>query len=110
MSESTSEDGQDLIAVQESGIHGRGLFAKAPIPAESLILRAAGRRTRRNGDHVLWLVDDEGRDRGLLVTNEARYVNHDDEPNACFYGEELWSLRAIRAGEEITHDYGRAVD
>ena len=38
--------------------------------------------------------------------NELRYVNHSRKPNASFYGDELEALRAIRPGEEITHDYG----
>ena len=33
-------------------------------------------------------------------------VNHSRKPNASFYGDELEALRAIRPGEEITHDYG----
>ncbi len=96
-----------MVEVKQSAIHGRGLFAAQGIPVDTLILQVRGRRTRREGPHVLWSVDEEGRDQGLEVLNEARYVNHDDEPNACFYDEELWSLRAIEAGEEITHDYGQ---
>ena len=35
-------------------------------------------------------------------------MNHAKRPNASFFGTELWSLRAIRKDEEITHNYGEA--
>jgi SET domain-containing protein len=97
------------VRVGRSAVHGRGLFAAEDIPADRLVLRARGRRTKRNGPHVLWLVAD-GVDVGLDIENEARWVNHADEPNAAFYDEELWSLKRIRAGEEITHHYGEGWD
>jgi SET domain-containing protein len=97
-----------LAVVGDSPIHGRGLFAARDIPADTLILRIEGRPTKRDGAHVIWTQDDRG-DHGFLVTNEARFVNHADDANAAFFDMELWSLRRIRKGEEITHDYtGRA--
>jgi SET domain-containing protein len=43
----------------------------------------------------------EGR-RGL---NLLRYLNHAERPNAEFDGFDLYALKNIRAGEEITFNY-----
>jgi SET domain-containing protein len=100
--ESSSRAPQTVaVEVAPSPLHGRGLFAAEAIEADALILRIEGVPVTRNGPHVLWL-DEES---GLRVTNEARFVNHSDEPNAAFFELELWSLRPIEPGEEITHDY-----
>ncbi len=92
--------------VKESGIHGKGLFAARAIPADTLIIAIEGVTTRRDGPYVIWSDDESGSLQGLRITNAARYVNHARVPNAAFFGDELWSLRGIRRGEEITHHYG----
>lgn len=47
---------------------------------------------------------------GRARSNTARYINHSCQPNteAFTFGRRLWiySKRAIRAGEQITIDYG----
>ena len=96
---------QPPIRVGKSKIHGQGLFATADFPADTLILALAGRPTDEDGEHVIWFHGEDGME-GFEITNEARFVNHARKPNAVFYDEELWTLRAIRRGEEITHDYG----
>ena len=100
----TKRPNSPVAVVGESAIHGRGLFAARDIPADTLIMRIEGRPTKRDGPHVIWS-QDESDDQGFLVTNEARFVNHADRANAAFFDMELWSLRRIRKGEEITHDY-----
>jgi len=95
-----------LVHVLESGIHGKGLFATRPIPNDTLIITIAGRPAKRDGTYVIWSADDAGKPQGLRITNDARFVNHSRTPNAGFFGDELWSLRRIRKGEEITHHYG----
>jgi len=92
--------------VLDSGIHGKGLFATRSIPNDTLILVIKGRATQRDGTYVIWSEDDEGKPQGLRITNEARFVNHALKPNAAFFADELWSLRRIRTGEELTHHYG----
>lgn len=94
------------VRVAPSGLHGQGLFADEDIPADVCILPLVGRPTGRDGPHVLWIEEEEGPPRGLRLTNEARYVNHARDANAALYDEGLYSLRSIRKGEEITHDYG----
>lgn len=94
------------LAVKKSPIHGKGLFAASLIRKGALIGVYKGPRSRQIGDHVLWVEDEEGQEYGIDGKNRLRYVNHAVKPNACFYGEELYALRSIKAGEEITHHYG----
>ncbi len=94
-----------LTRVEDSGIHGKGLFATANIPADTLIMSIEGKKTSKDGIYVIWIETDDGPE-GFEITSDARYVNHDANPNAIFYDDELWSLRRIRKGEEITHHYG----
>jgi SET domain-containing protein len=94
----------DLVHVKKSSIHGRGLFARKDIPADALLGALEGVPTERDGAYVIWAVDATGSS-GLRITNVLRFVNHAKEPNACFCEMELWTLRPIKAGEEITHDY-----
>lgn len=89
--------------VAPSDIHGKGLFAKAPIKAGSIIGYLQGRPTGADGDHVLWISPTQG----IEVLCDLRYINHADRPNACYYDDlSVVALRDIAPNEEITHDYG----
>lgn len=93
--------------VAESPIHGRGLFARRAIKAEEYIGTYEGPATQKDGMHVLWLWnEDTERWEGINGKNEMRFLNHDKDPNADWWGEELYALRPIAADEEITFDYG----
>lgn len=99
-------DPYKLSYVAPSTIHGKGLFAKVRINKGTYIGTYKGPEAKKNGSHVLWVYDEEkdsvtGR-RGL---NKLRYLNHDDRPNAEFDGFDLYSLRTIKPGDEITIDY-----
>ncbi len=94
------------VEVRRSPIHGRGLFAAQRIRKGTLIGRYAGPRTRRIGAYALWFTDEEGNVYGISGRNVLRFVNHSRTPNAVFYDEELFALRPIAPGEEITHHYG----
>ncbi|MGD2074431.1 MAG: SET domain-containing protein [Gammaproteobacteria bacterium] len=90
------------VYVDDSPIHGKGLFAKSLIPAGAVIGTLRGEYTSTDGDHVLWLDDDTG----FLVQCQFRYINHSDEPNAAYYDDlQVCALRDILPGEEITHQY-----
>ncbi|NOX76884.1 MAG: SET domain-containing protein [Gammaproteobacteria bacterium] len=90
------------IYVDNSPIHGKGLFAKSTIAKDELIGTIEGKPAKRNGAYVLW-IDDETK---IRVQCDLKYINHSDSPNACYYDSlEVIALRRIRAGEEITHDY-----
>ena len=91
------------IYVGTSPIHGKGLFAKKPIPNGTVIGFLNGKKTRKDGIHVLWLNDETG----FKVSCDLKYINHSDTPNACYYDDlSVVALRDINADEEITHNYG----
>ena len=91
------------VYVDNSPIHGKGLFAKTLINAGEVIGILEGEYTEKDGDHVLWLNEKTG----FLVHSDLRYINHSDKPNAAYYDNlEVCAVRDIQPGEEITHDYG----
>ena len=91
-----------MIEVKESSIHGRGLFARQFITEGTVIGLLEGQITREDGMHVLWITDSLG----LEVSNDFRYINHSDKPNAAYYDDAtVVALSDIQPGEEITHDY-----
>ena len=104
-------DRNPLAFVDDSPIHGKGLFARRKIRKNQYIGTYEGRGTRTDGMHVLWLWDDEtGQWDGIDGNNEMRFLNHSANPNADWWGEELYAIRDIEAGEEITFDYGEDWD
>lgn len=92
--------------VDDSPIHGRGLFARQPIPPGTFLGEYDGPLTAENGMHVLWTQDDDGEWIGRDGQNLLRYINHASEPCAEFSGFDLYALRPIEPGEEITIHYG----
>lgn len=109
--------------VRESKIHGRGLFAKADIGKDEIVVVKGGhivdgetlRRevTPRLGpveiqiDKDLFIapVTDDERELSML------YTNHSCEPNLGIRGEITFvAMRDIAAGEELTHDWAMTDD
>ncbi|WJW76334.1 SET domain-containing protein [Thiohalobacter sp. IOR34] len=88
-----------------SRIHGKGLFARHGFPEGSYIGTYRGFHSQGDGKYVLWTQLDDKRPRGRRATNLLRYLNHSSQPNAEFDGYDLYALRAIEPGEEITIDY-----
>jgi uncharacterized protein len=110
------------IAVRNSPIHGRGVFALRKIPKGTRIIEYKGRlitdkeadrrysRLHENSPHTM-LFSIEG---GLVIDatrygNSARWINHSCSPN-CEIEEEghrvfIDARRDIRSGEELTYDY-----
>jgi hypothetical protein len=90
------------VYVADSLIQGKGLFAGVHVPAGAVIGRIQGIPCKHDGSHVLWLRADEA----IEVTCDLRYINHSDDPNACYYDDlSVMALRDIQPQEEITHDY-----
>ena len=96
------------VRVRASPIHGLGVFAARAIRRDSLIGEYRGPSTDQDGVYVLWVDYDDGERVGIDGTNALRHLNHARQPNAHFQGAELYALRDIAAGEEITFDYGEA--
>lgn len=88
--------------VDDSPIHGKGLFASKPIKADVVLGRLHGMLTDEDGTYILWL----NKHTGFEVTNEFRFINHDSNPNCALTDTDVITLRAIKEDEELTHDYG----
>ena len=105
----TSERGgrrRRRLTVRKSDIHGKGLFSMARLRKGTLIGHYAGAPTRRDGRYVLWILEHDGTRHGIRGTNAIRFTNHSLRPNSEFDGPELYAIRDIGAGEEITVHYG----
>jgi hypothetical protein len=92
--------------VDKSSIHGKGVFARVPIHAGSYLGTYNGPVTKDNDTYVLWVEEKKGRWVGRNGRNLLRYLNHSRRPSAEFDGFDLYALRDIPAGSEITFDYG----
>ena len=118
------------IIVRRSAIHGNGVFAARNLSTGTEIIEYRGRRiTHRQADKhhaggadtghtFLFTLNDkyviDGDDQG----NAARWINHSCEPNCQGFLIEdergdlkkdrvvIEAIRPIRAGEELTYDYG----
>ena len=107
---------QDEIKVKRTAT-GLGLFALKAIPKGKRIIEYIGplisneevekRKTGKYffGVNTKWSIDGSPR------SNIARYINHSCRPNAeaLVSGHRvwIWSMKNIKAGEEITFDYGQ---
>ncbi|MCO6483683.1 MAG: SET domain-containing protein-lysine N-methyltransferase [Flavobacteriales bacterium] len=118
--------------VRRSRIHGNGVFATADIPAGTELIEYTGKLiTRKEADELYdemysghtflmeltddWIIDaNQG-------GNDARWINHSCAPNCIPYQHEhptdplktkviIETIRDIRAGEELTYDYGISFD
>jgi SET domain-containing protein len=121
-----------LWKVKRSSIHNRGIFAKADIPNDSPIIEYVGEKitkaeSRRRGDALMEKSKKTGCAAVYVFTlnkrydidggkgrNPARYINHSCDPNCEAYiiRGRIWiySLRDIKAGEELTYNYGFDAD
>ena len=69
------------------------------------------REKDENDIHVLWYEDEESGDwQGMEVTNILKYANHSKMPNVEVLGREMYAIKKINSGEEITFDYGEEWD
>jgi len=107
------------LEVRSSPIDHRGLFATVRLPArrklgelagERITLREARRRARGRRRIAIVEFEDGTALDATVAGNVFRYVNHSCEPNAYIRRirgrVEIWTLRSIEPGEEITCDYG----
>ncbi len=95
------------VLIAKSAVHGRGLFARRRIYTGAHIGTFEGTPTKRDGEYVLWVLEDDGGHHGILGRNVLRFLNHDAHPNAEFAGAELCAIRNIQPGAEIFIDYGK---
>jgi hypothetical protein len=103
--------------VKESLIHGRGLFAKAPIAKGEIVCIKGGhifnRETLREVQKALGPAEiqiGEALFIGPLTEAEREgsmiFSNHSCDPNIGVQGQIVFvAMRNIQAGEELTHDW-----
>ena len=104
------EELEALYYVDDSGIHGKGLYARVAIKKGEYMGTYDGPEGVENGSHVLWVEEDDGKWIGRNGQNILRYLNHHQTPHAEFRGFDLYAIKHIREGEELTIDYGEQPD
>src|SRR4051812_29470760 len=107
---------ENLNLVVKRARTGLGLFTLAPIPKDQRIIEYVGpiitnEESIKKGGKYYFELDDKRVIDGRARSNKARYLNHSCRPNAMAYttGRRvwIWALRTIKAGEELTIDYGK---
>ena len=97
------------------GISGIGLQANKDLPRGAFVVEYTGKLVRagkeKRGRYLMlanarWTIDGSSR------KNLARYLNHSCKPNCQAYAVrnrrvKIYTLRRVRAGEELTIDYGK---
>jgi SET domain-containing protein len=111
-----------LIEVRDSGVHGRGVFATAPIAKGTRILEYLGDRVSHkaadaryedhdeNDNHTfLFIVDKHTVIDAAVGGNDARFINHQCKGNCesviKYRRVFIDATRDIAAGEELGYDY-----
>jgi len=115
------------IQVRRSGVHGRGVFAVAPIAAGERIVEYRGERISddeaaerhpadpQEPNHTFYFSLEGG---GVIDArfggNSARWINHSCAPN-CEANEIagrvfIHALRSLEPGEELFYDYRLTLD
>lgn len=118
---------KDRIEVRESGVHGKGVYAIAPIAEGERIIEYKGERISwetalerhphdpNDPNHTFYFSLEDG---DVLDAkyggNRSRWINHACDPN-CEAREKngrvfIHALRDIEAGEELFYDYGLVID
>ena len=107
------EELEVLYYVDDSGIHGKGLYARISIKKGQYMGSYNGPEGPEygcnaidNGSHVLWVEEEDGKWIGRNGKNILRYLNHHKNPHAEFNGFDLYAVKDIKEGEELTIDYG----
>ncbi|MBT8484912.1 MAG: nucleotidyltransferase family protein [Phycisphaerae bacterium] len=94
------------IDVRKSGIHGYGVYATRDLAPGTVIARYRGRPVERDGPYVSFHTGPDERRCRHEITGPLRFLNHYCRPNAELVEFTLVAVLAIRAGDEITIDYG----
>ena len=112
----------EALELRDSGIDGRGMFARTGICAGDRIIEYTGDRISKEesirhcseGNNYIFYINNEFDLDGSVGSNLARFINHSCAPNAEAQLEDdrIWiiALRNIAPGEEITFNYGYDLD
>lgn len=94
---------------------GKGLFAMEAIPKGACIIEYIGKEIKKEDQENATgkYLFETGKGKmidGNIKENIARYINHSCAPNCEADGPEgrvfISALKSIKAGEELTYDYG----
>lgn len=118
----------EYCEIRGSEIHGRGVYATKDICKETEVIEYVGEpinkevsegrawdqyaRAEEHGDAAVYIftLDEQWDIDGNVPWNTARLINHSCEPNceAWVIGNRIYiySLKDIKAGDELTFDYG----
>ncbi|CAN5430232.1 SET domain-containing protein-lysine N-methyltransferase [soil metagenome] len=118
----TFKTSQEKVEVRKSGVHGKGVYATAPLRKGERVVEYTGDRLPwkeamdlpprdpTNPYHTFFFSLDNGNviDAGR-GGNDARWINHSCTPN-CETEEKddrifVYALRSIQTGEELFYDY-----
>lgn len=111
-----------LVEARDSPIHGRGVYAVAPIKKGTRILEYLGDRiSHAEADRRYEIKGDDDGHTFLFIAsnrtvidagvngNDARFINHHCDPNCetVIEGSRVFidAIRGIKPGEELGYDY-----
>jgi hypothetical protein len=115
------------IQVRRSGVHGKGVFALQDLAEGETLIEYVGEviswdeaqerhpHDPKDPNHTFYFHVNEDRVIDALYGgNASRWINHSCNPN-CEADEEnerifIKALRNIKAGEELSYDYGLIID
>lgn len=108
---------EKYLAVKDSGIHGKGLFSTIEISAGDNILAIKGEVIseeeciKRESDGNVYIFWNEDSYIDTSMTTDIKYINHNCDFNCDVIDNDesgliLIAYRDIKAGEELTIDYG----
>jgi hypothetical protein len=110
------------VRVDRSGIHATGCFAACDIRQGEKVIQYVGPKISKaeslreceGGNVYIFTLNDEVDINGNVEWNPARYINHSCEANCESENDEdeIWiqAVRDIKAGEELTYNYGFDMD
>jgi SET domain-containing protein len=103
------------LSVRRS-LAGKGLFTEEDIPKGVCVIEYTGRilhgaDAEGRGGRYLFEVDARTTIDGNVPSNPARYINHSCRPNCEAVVRSgrvfIFSRRRIKAGSELSYDYGK---
>ena len=110
-----------LVAFKKSPIHGRGGFARVDLRRGKRIIEYVGPRLSKvegqaeldQGNAYIFTLDELTDVDGSVAWNPTRFLNHSCDPNceSRIVRGRIWlyALRRIKAGEELTYNYGHGL-
>ncbi len=101
------------------GLNGLGLFTTEPIKKGTFIIEYTGelltaKEADERGGQYLFEINSRWTIDGSTRKNLARYINHSCRPNCESDTNDrkkqitITAIKNIKAGEELTYDYGKA--